>query len=506
MFDIFKIFSFLRKTFSRKDILLIILILFLFFLTRFVNLDKFPIFSDEGIYIRWAKVARSDATWRFISLTDGKQPLQTWGTIPFLKLFPDNALLAGRLFGVAGGLISLIGFFILAFYLFGKPAALIGSFLYIVTPYFLFYERLALVDSWVNAGFIWIFLFIIWLVKERRLSTSLILGLAGGMFLLAKSSVRIFLMLGILAPILVFRKDIKKLIRESINFYVLLGLAATVALVIYNVQRLSPFMHYVAQKNLTFVMSFSEFLKTPFQYFFYNLKNTPLFILWEMGFVIGVIGLIGLIELIRRNEKLGIYFLLWIVLPLTAIIFFTKVLFPRYLIFFASILLLLCSFYLSRIKINKLKTVFFLLIFLSVSYFDYTIVFDYKNIPFPPVDRGQYIEGWPAGWGIKETMEFAREKAKEKPVIIIAEGNFGMAYDVLDVFLKPDDRITLKGYWPLNKETLEEQQLLLKDNNIYIFFSHREDFREVWPMKLVRKIEKPGNKSDFYLFELTAPQ
>lgn len=506
MFDIFKIFSFLRKTFSRKDILLIILILFLFFLTRFVNLDKFPIFSDEGIYIRWAKVARSDATWRFISLTDGKQPLQTWGTIPFLKFFPDNALLAGRLFGVAGGLISLIGFFILAFYLFGKPAALIGSFLYIVTPYFLFYERLALVDSWVNAGFIWIFLFIIWLVKERRLSTSLILGLAGGMFLLAKSSVRIFLMLGILAPILVFRKDIKKLIRESINFYVLLGLAATVALVIYNVQRLSPFMHYVAQKNLTFVMSFSEFLKTPFQYFFYNLKNTPLFILWEMGFVIGVIGLIGLIELIRRNEKLGIYFLLWIVLPLTAIIFFTKVLFPRYLIFFASILLLLCSFYLSRIKINKLKTVFFLLIFLSVSYFDYTIVFDYKNIPFPPVDRGQYIEGWPAGWGIKETMEFAREKAKEKPVIIIAEGNFGMAYDVLDVFLKPDDRITLKGYWPLNKETLEEHQPLLKDNNIYIFFSHREDFREVWPMKLVRKIEKPGNKSDFYLFELTAPQ
>lgn len=506
MFDIFKIFSFLRKTFSRKDILLIILILFLFFLTRFVNLDKFPIFSDEGIYIRWAKVARSDATWRFISLTDGKQPLQTWGTIPFLKFFPDNALLAGRLFGVAGGLISLIGFFILAFYLFGKPAALIGSFLYIVTPYFLFYERLALVDSWVNAGFIWIFLFIIWLVKERRLSTSLILGLAGGMFLLAKSSVRIFLMLGILAPILVFRKDIKKLIRESINFYVLLGLAATVALVIYNVQRLSPFMHYVAQKNLTFVMSFSEFLKTPFQYFFYNLKNTPLFILWEMGFVIGVIGLIGLIELIRRNEILGIYFLLWIILPLTAIIFFTKVLFPRYLIFFASILLLLCSFYLSRIKINKLKTVFFLLIFLSVSYFDYTIVFDYKNIPFPPVDRGQYIEGWPAGWGIKETMEFAREKAKEKPVIIIAEGNFGMAYDVLDVFLKPDDRITLKGYWPLNKETLEEHQPLLKDNNIYIFFSHREDFREVWPMKLVRKIEKPGGRSSFYMFKLVPAQ
>jgi len=196
MFDIFKILSFLRKTFSRKDVLLMILIIALFFLTRLIKLDQFPIFSDEGIYIRWAKVAWKEAQWRFISLTDGKQPLQTWGTIPFLKFFPDNALLAGRLFGVTGGLISLIGFFVLTFYLFGKTAAMIGSFLYVFTPYFLFYERMALVDSWVNAGFIWIFLFLIHLVKERELSTASILGLSGGFFLLAKSSVRIFLMLG----------------------------------------------------------------------------------------------------------------------------------------------------------------------------------------------------------------------------------------------------------------------------------------------------------------------
>jgi len=506
MFDIFKIIDFLKKTFTRKDILLIVLIVFLFFLTRLINLDQFPIFSDEGIYIRWAKVAKSDATWRFISLTDGKQPLQTWGTIPFLKLFPDNALLSGRLFGVTGGFLALSGFFILLFYLFGKTTALIGSFLYIFTPYFLFYERLALVDSWVNAGFIWIFLFLILLVKEKRLSTSVILGLIGGMFLLAKSSVRIFLILGVLSPILIFQKNIKKYVKESFNFYILLGISIFISLIIYNVQRLSPFMHYVAQKNLTFVMSFDEFLKTPFQYFSYNLKNTPLFILWEMGFVLGILGILGLIKLKKKDLKLGSYFLLWIILPLSAIIFFTKVLFPRYLIFFASILLLLASFYITQVKNNKIKTIIYILIFLSISYFDYTILFDYKNIPFPGVDRGQYIEGWPAGWGIKETMEFARLKSKEKPVIIIAEGNFGMAYDVLDVFLKPTDKITLKGYWPLNKETLEEHQTLLKDNYIYIFFSHRDNFTEVWPMKLVKRIEKPGNKSDFHLFELIPPQ
>lgn len=506
MFDIFKIINFLKKTFIRKDILLIVLIIFLFFLTRLINLDQFPIFSDEGIYIRWAKVARSDATWRFISLTDGKQPLQTWGTIPFLKVFPDNALLAGRLFGVFGGFLALIGFFILNLYLFGKSTAIFGSFLYIITPYFLFYERMALVDSWVNAGFIWIFLFLIWLIRERRLSTALILGFIGGFFLLAKSSVRIFLILGILGPILLLQKNLKKFFQETINYYLLLGVSIFIALIIYNVQRLSPFFHYVAQKNLTFIMSLDEFLKTPFQYFWYNLKNTPLFIFWEMGFVLGGLGILGLLGLYKKNLKLFFYFLFWIFLPFIAIVFFTKVLFPRYLIFFASIFLILSSYWLSKILNLKSRILIIFLIIISVIYFDYTILFDYKNIPFPLVDRGQYIEGWPAGWGIKETIEFARIKSKDKPVIILAEGNFGMSYDVLDVFLKPTDKITLKGFWPLNKEDLEKHQSLLKDNYIYIFFSHRDNFTEVWPMKLVKKIEKPGNKSNFYLFELIPTQ
>ncbi len=498
MFDVFKIFAFFKKTFTRKDVLLMIIIIALFFLTRLVNLDKFPIFSDEGIYIRWAKVAWHDASWRFISLTDGKQPLQTWGTIPFLKFFPDNALLAGRLFGVMGGFLSLVGFFVLTFYLFGKSASLLGSFLYVFTPYFLFYERMALVDSWVNAGFIWIFLLLIYLIKERRLSTSLILGLAGGFFLLAKSSVRIFLMLGVISPILIFQKNIKKLFQESVNFYFLLGISALIALVIYNIQRLSPFFHYVAQKNLTFIMSFDEFLKTPFQYFWNNLRYTPLYIFWEMGFVLGLIGLMGLIRLMGKDKKLGIYFLLWILLPFIAIVFFTKVLFPRYLIFFASIFLALASYYLSE----KKKIIFFVLIFLSVFVLDFTMLFGYRYIPFPSVDRGQYIEGWPAGWGIKETMEFAREKSKEKPVVIIAEGNFGMAYDVLDVFLKPTDKITLKGYWPLDEKQLYENQPLLKDSYVYVFFSHRDEFPDFWPIKLVKRIEKPGDQSDFHIFEL----
>jgi len=56
-------------------------------------------------------VANKDAALRFISLTDGKQPMQTWLTLPLLRLI-DDPLVAGRtLSGVAGFLLLLIGIF-----------------------------------------------------------------------------------------------------------------------------------------------------------------------------------------------------------------------------------------------------------------------------------------------------------------------------------------------------------------------------------------------------------
>ncbi len=500
MFDIFKIINFLKKTLSKKDLLIGFFIVLLFLSTRLINLDKFPIFCDEGIYIRWAKVAWKDASWRFISLTDGKQPLQTWGTIPFLKLFPENALLAGRLFGVLGGIISLFVIFILNFYLFGKKTAFLTSFLYTITPYFLFYERLALVDSWVNAGFIWILFLTIYLAKEKKLSTSLLLGLFGGVFLLAKSSVRIFLLMGLFAPIIFYEKNLIKFVKNKINYLILFTIALLISFIIYNIQKLSPFLHYVEQKNLTFIMSFSEFLRTPFQYFWHNLKYTPLYIFWEMGFVIAFLGIFGLIKLIKKNLNLGIYFLIWFLLPFVAIVFFTKVLTPRYLIFFASYFLILAGYFLSDLK--KFTKIIYLLIFISTIYFNYTIIFDYKNIPFPPVDRGQYIEGWPAGWGIKETVNYVRERSKEKPSVIIAEGTFGMSHDVLDVFIKPNDKIIIKSYWPLKEENLFENLNLTNENNVFVFFSHQNKFPEHWPIKLIKKINKPGNKHSFYFFQL----
>lgn len=502
MFDIDSIISFIKKSFNRKDVLFLLGILVLYLLTRLINLDKFPIFSDEGIYIQWSKVAWHDAAWRFVSLTDGKQPLQTWGTIPFLKLFPDNALLAGRLFAVSTGLFALCGIFSLLYYLLGKRSAYIGSILYIFTPYFLFYDRMALVDSGVNGFFILILFFSILLIRTVRLDIALIFGILSGFALLAKSSVRIFIGLSALAPILLTRQPKKKIIATLMNFGILYLITTFISILIYNVQRLSPFFHYVAEKNKTFVMTLDEFIKTPFANFPNNIKLVPLYVFQESGVILIILGIIGLFFLYRKDKRLTIYLLLWIFIPYIIVAFLSKVLFPRYIIFLASIFIIPAAYLLSSVK-KPLLTILLIVFFVVSGYFNYTLIVDYKNVPFPPIDRGQYIEGWTAGWGMEEIISYTREKSKEKPVIILAEGNFGLSGDVLNTFLKRDDRIFIKGLWPLDEKDLINNQQELGKNYVFVVLAHKLEYPQNWPAKLIKRYDKPGNQSVTYLLELT---
>lgn len=502
MFDIFKLAHTIKKTFTRTDVIIITLLVLAFFGSRFIRLDSFPIFNDEGIYIQWAKLAKADPALRFISLTDGKQPLQTWGTIPLLKVFKDNALMAGRTYAVMAGFAGMVGIAAVLYLLFGKKAAYLGALFYIIAPYSLFYDRMALADASVNAACVWILFFSILLAKYRRLDIALLFGFAAGFGMLTKSSVQVFLGLSALAPLLFVKKIDRESIDQAINYYVLLAVSVAIAVGIYNIQRLSPWFQYIAQKNLTFVMSFSELKQTPFLFFNHNLIEIPLNVAWESGFVLTLIGVAGLIMLLRTQRRLGLYIGSWALIFFTIVAFIAKVTFPRYFIFLNTIFLIMAAYALASEKLRKYTLIGVTLVVISVAYFDYTIVFAQDNIPFPPVDRGQYIEGWPAGGGVKETMMFLRQKAQEKPVILLGEGNFGLTSDVFNSLIKSDDRIVIDGYWPLGEPELRANQKKLKDHNIYAFFPHRTEFPPEWPLKLIKKFDKPNSQSAFYLFEL----
>ena len=508
MFDISSIIKWYKKSFNKTDLVFFLLLTVAFFATRLINLDKLPIFTDEGIYIHWSKIAWKDAAWRFISLTDGKQPLHTWGMIPFLKIFSPNLLLGGRMFSVLSGLVALKGIFNLCYYLWGKKTAYIASIFYIFTPMFLFYDRMALADSAVNAGFIWVLFGSILLVRTLRIDVALALGLTAGMAVLTKSSSQMFIALSALAPILTLQKGLKKFLSNAFNYYVLYLVVCIVSLALYNIQRLSPYLHYVNQKNGTFVLTFKEFFTNPFSQVFGNLPLIPWYVSSEMGYVLAVLGLVGLILLIKKDWRLGLYFAAWLIFPYIAISFFAKVIFPRYLIFFATLLTISAAYFLGSIKNKTIKVLCFTLYALSIGYFNYTILFDNQKIPFPPVDRGQYIESVNAGYGLKELVQFAREKSVEKPVILLAEGNFGVVGDMLDSSIGIGEKVSVRGYWPINEKDLYDNQKELKNNYVYVVYSHKRmaEILPIWPLKLVKEYKRPYGDSAYTLFELTDAQ
>ena len=500
MFDISAIVAFIKRKLTSKDTLLLIFAGILYSITRLYNIKLLPIFTDEGIYIHWAKVAWHDASWRFISLTDGRQPLQTWGTIPFLKLFPNDALLAGRLFSVTTGFVALIGIFLLLYLLFGKKTAFIGVFLSIFSPYFLFYDRIALMDSGVNAAFIWILFFSILLAQTIRLDIALIFGLCTGMALLTKSSVQMFFVISFFTSLLFI--DYKKRKKSNIfSFIFLFGIVFLLSQIIYNVQRLSPFMHNVLGKNSTFVMTFAEWIKNPFEVVFSNIKIVPYYVFSESGWIVVPFALFGLYLLIKKNTRLFFYFLAWTIIPYLGIAFMTRVLFPRYIIFFGTLLVLLTSFCLGEVKKKGLFIALFSLVIGVFMAFQYPMWTDYTKILFPETDKGQYIIGPNVGLGMDKIIAFAR--GKEKPVRIIAEGDFGLTGDMLNVFLRQNDRIFIQGYWPLTKEVLEKHQVDIGKEYVYIVTAHELSYPTDWPMKRIQVYYKSGNTSAIQLFELT---
>ena len=502
MFDISAVFVYIKKRITIKDSLLLSLATLLYFATRLYNIRLLPIFNDEGIYIHWAKVAWHDASWRFISLTDGKQPLQTWGTIPFLKLFPNDALLAGRLFSVATGFVGIMGIFFLLYYLFGKKTAFIGLFLSIFSPYFLFYDRIAMVDSGVNAAFIWILFLSIVLVKTIRFDVALIFGLCAGIALLTKSSAQMFLTVSFFTSLLLF--DFKKRKTSGIlSFIFLYGIVFLLSQIIYNVQRLSPFMHYLSKKNTTFVMTFAEWIKSPFEVLVSNLKTVPYFVFSESGWVVVPFALLGLYFLFKKNIRLFLYFLAWILIPYLGISFMTRVLFPRYIIFFGTLLIILTSYCLGEIKRKEYFIPLISLVIGVFILFQYPMWTDYTRIIFPDTDRGQYITGSTVGLGAKEIIAYAREKSQDRQVRIIAQGDFGMTGDILDTFLLKDDHIFIQGYWPLTKEVLLKHQKDLITDHVYVVTAHELQYPADWPMKLIKAYYKLDGKSALQLFELT---
>ncbi|HVT01388.1 MAG TPA: glycosyltransferase family 39 protein [Patescibacteria group bacterium] len=466
----------------------IIAIIAVYLLLRLYNILNLPLFTDEAIYIRWAQIAKQDASWRFIALVDGKGPSFVWAEMLTLKLFKDP-LLAGRMVSVVTGLFTTIGLFFLGnevfrerpkgkeypVFAFTKPTVTLGllsSLVYVLYPFGLVYDRMALYDSMVGMFAVWSLYLLFLLVRTLRLDVALITGIVAGAGLLTKVNAT-FSLYSIPFLLLIFDWKQKHIKSRLLKFVGLSLLIAIMAFGIYSMLRLSPFYHIIGEKTALFVYPFGEWIHHPFTYL---ISNASALINWFMVYVSvpAVILILASFVVNKKNFFEKAVLLLWFLFPISALAVFGKLIYPRFILFMTLSLIPLIAYsvynLILKYKNNLIRVLIILFAFGMYIYADYFIIFSFPYAPIPGADLGQYVNGWSAGNGVKQSVAYFNEQAKDKKIYIVTEGTFGLMPYGLEMYLVNNPNIKIQALWPINDNPPKEVTDMAKKMPTYAVF------------------------------------
>lgn len=487
---------FLKK--YKLEIFFFLLLTVVYFISRFYHLLSLPIFTDEAIYVRWAQIAKNDATWRFISLTDGKQPMFIWIVMIAMRLIKDP-LFASRTISVFAGFLTMIGLFF-----FGKETfknrwiGLIGSFIYVLYPFGLVYDRLAIYDGLVTTFTVWSLYFEILLVRYIRLdiafATALIIG--GGVLNKTTEFIDLYAMPVLL---LLFNFRQKGWVKKLGQFALYSVLVFILVNLYYSVLRLSPFFHIIAEKNNTFFYTFAEWKQHPWKFFIGNVNGlidwTKIYVMYP---VLALIAASFFVSFKNFKEKLLLFG--WFLGPFLIFALIAKIMYPRYLLPMTISLLPLAGYTLYEIaKKSKLWIAIIVGILCMALYIraDYFILTDFAHAPIPSSDLGQLINDWPAGGGVKETTAFFAEQAKNNKIVIATEGTFGLMPAAYEISLVDNPHVKIQGLWPISDTLPAVLTDASKKYPTYVVFyqpcvscRNGDQVPSQWPVKLLASYQR----------------
>ena len=442
-----------------------LIVFIVYFITRLINLTSIPIFTDEAIYLRWSQIISGDLHYLYLPLTDGKPRLFMWLVAIAMKIFPVwDPLFVGRATAVLLGTLGLTGIYFTSYKLFkSKFVSGISVLFYLISPFTFFYDRFALADSLLAGIGLWSLGLGVVLVKNLKMKTAVILGVVIGLGLWTKSpAIEFFLLL----PALILLNK-----QKIIKYAILLVVVFVISRAIYEVLFLLPQAYVINLKNLEFVIPFSQFIQNPFINFWGNLRAlsiwTYAYLTWPMLILILVSVIYGLKQKsIPKLILIGYFFSHFFFM-----VFFNKVIYPRFLLMFFPLLLILAAKGIEDLK--KFKTLIILIV----------LVFT-LNAPLADTDSQQYLNSWSAGYGIKEINTFFTNKK----AVVGVEGTFGLMPYALELYQKDHMDLTIKPFWPLPEK--------LPSNIDYLIVYQHDKVPQNWPVELIMKF-KQGTGNDY---------
>lgn len=483
-----------------------IIITLVYFSSRFYNLFVLPIFTDEAIYIYWAKfIAETHSSW-FISLADGKPPLLIWIIAIFLSIFPpDWYLFAGRLPSVITGFLSMIAIYLTAKELFraSKPGYF-AAVLYILLPFTLLYDRMALFDSMLQSMILWSVYFAVRTARTLSFKDATLWGIFLGLALLSKPTALMYVVMTPVAFALLTKADLKKDIRK-----VALAILTPVVIsqVINNLQRVSNVYDRAALKNAQFQQPIEELIKNPFGLTYWNLHGMYDWTVAYFSYPFLILGVLAFIVLFYKKPKIALILGAFWLVPLVALATIGREIFPRYILFTTPYFLLPTSYLLYKLFektiYQKALVIFGLaLLLLPQLRMDYFILHDPTKAALAKEDKQQYVTHHPAGYGVKEVEELVdREVASGNKVTLVTQGTFGLFPYAFTLNYWHNKNVVVLPRWPLDVLDNEIYEKKAASKVIILFKEHTE-IPEQLPLKLIKSVPKPGGFAPILITEL----
>jgi hypothetical protein len=217
--------------------------------------------------------------------------------------------------------------------------------------------------------------------------------------------------------------------------------------------------------------------------------------------------LIAAFWLVLKDWRDGIFFLSWFVIPFAALAFFGKVIYPRFLLFMLTPLVVMLTLYISeKVTGSKNKAILAIaaiIISSQLLLFDYQIVFQPIQAAIPSADRKQFLTDWPSGYGISEIVSFLEKESKNGPVFIGTEGTFGLFPHALELYLGTNHNVTIKAYWPVG-EVPEELIESARIRPTFLVFKERQVVPSEWPLLLINEYRRGDGPTFMRFFRVLA--
>jgi 4-amino-4-deoxy-L-arabinose transferase-like glycosyltransferase len=235
------------------------------------------------------------------------------------------------------------------------------------------------------------------------------------------------------------RKQARKLKwRSWIYFFIVAVVAMALAAAFYLPLRTHPDSYLLSSTDTSYALSLDEVLALPLNLWQHSLSETAnwYLIYYNIPILLLALASVGYAFLRPKKAQAEMLLLAWAVLPVIAqIILARQHWFSRYVVAFGPPVLLLAalalvrlSHYLIFVSRTRLRWtgafgvgVCAIICVISVAPFlkiDNDLVNDPAQAAIATKDRWQYIEGWPSGYGIPETINYVRELAAQDPVLL----------------------------------------------------------------------------------------